>query len=119
MTIFDIVSSVLFTKKKNCLSSHDQESAFSPYLLNRWASMYSPDVACRANILNKYLGVFDNKVDLYNLFVAVLPKVAPKRIQYFKKNKKDVDIDNNIELLSKSYEISKREVANYIAFLKN
>jgi hypothetical protein len=119
MTIFDIVSSVLFTKKKNCLISQDQESAFSPYLLNRWASMYSPAVAVRANILNKYLGIFDNKVDLYNLFVAVLPKVTPKKIQYFKKVKKDVDIDSNIELLSKSYEVSKREITNYIAFLKN
>ena len=61
MTIFDFISSVLFTKKRNCLSTIDEENEFSPYMLNRWCSMYSPTVATFSNILNKYLGIFENK----------------------------------------------------------
>ena len=118
MTIFDIVNSILFNKNKNCLTNQDEENIFSPYLVNRWVSMYSPTTALQSNIINKYLGIFDNKIDLYRMFVNIMPKVSPRKIIYFKKNKKDVEVDANIELLAKSYEISEREINNYIAFLK-
>lgn len=119
MTIFDIIAGILFTKKNTCLSSIDEESSFSPYLINRWASMYSPKVALVSNTINKYLGIFDNKQDLYSLFAAVLPKVPSKRIQYFKKVKREADEkDENINLISKNLELSTREIEQYIAFLK-
>lgn len=120
MTIFDVIASVLFKNKKNCLTSHDEESTFSPYLVNRWASMYSPQLAKEANTLNKYVGIFENKLDLYNLFVAYYSKVSPKKIQYFKKVKKTNDEeDQTIALYAKNLELSKREINEYIAFLKN
>jgi hypothetical protein len=119
VTIFDIIASVLFKNKKNCLSSLDEESTFSPYLVNRWASMYSPQLAKEANILNKYLGIFENKLDLYNLFVAYYPKVSPKKIQYFKKIKKTgEEEDQTLALYAKNLELSKREITEYLAFLK-
>lgn len=80
--------------------------------------MYSPVTALQSNIINKYIGIFDNKIDLYHFFISIMPKVAPKKITYFKKIKKEVDADTNVELLAKSYEISQREINNYIAFLK-
>jgi len=119
MTIFDFISSVLFTKKQNCLNTVDEEGEFSPYMLNRWCSMYSPTVATFSNVLNKYLGVFDNKRDLYNLFVAVMPKVSSKRISYIKKGKEEKKEENNdIVMLANNLEISKREINQYIAFLE-
>ena len=118
--IFDLIASILFNKRKNCLNSLDEESTFSPYLINRWASMYSPQLAKEANTLNKYIGIFDSKLDLYNLFVAYYTKVSPKKIQYFKKTKKTTEEeDQSIALYAKRFELSKREINEYLAFLKN
>ena len=117
MTIFDFISSTLFTKQKTCLNSVDEESDFSPYMLNRWCSMYSTTTATVSNILNKYLGTFENKKDLYSLFVAVMPKVQSRRISYIKKVKEEKkDEDENIDLLASNLELSKREINQYIAF---
>lgn len=81
--------------------------------------MYSPKLALQSNIINKYLGVFENKQELYSLFVTLFPKVPSKRIQYFKKVKKEnTEKDDNIALISKNLELSTREVEQYIAFLK-
>jgi hypothetical protein len=117
MGIFDFISSVLFTKEKNCLQTVDQESEFSPYMLNRWVSMYSPSVAVFSNILNKYLSVFESKTDLYNLFVGVLPQVKSKRITYIKKVKQEkVEENLDIKLIANNLELSEREINQYIAF---
>jgi hypothetical protein len=117
MTIFDFISSVLFTKEKTCLTSVDEESNFSPYMLNRWCSMYSKTTATFSNIINRYLGVFDDKKDLYSLFVAVMPKVSSKRISYIKKVKEDKKDENtDIAMLANNLELSKREINQYIAF---
>jgi hypothetical protein len=117
MVIFDFISSVLFTKEKNCLQTVDQESDFSPYMVNRWVSMYSPSVAVFSNILNKYLTVFENKKDLYSLFVGVLPHVKTKRIAYIKKVKQEkVEENIDIKLIADNLELSEREINQYIAF---
>jgi hypothetical protein len=117
MTIFDFISSTLFTKKKTCLNSVDEEGEFSPYMLNRWCSMYSPMAATFSNILNKYLGVFESKRDLYSLFVAVMPKVSSRRIAYIKKIKEEKKEENSdIEMIASNLELSKREINQYIAF---
>jgi hypothetical protein len=117
MTIFDFIASVLFTKEKTCLNSIDEESSFSPYMLNRWCSMYSKTTATFSNILNRYVGIFEDKKDLYSLFVAVMPKVSSKRISYIKRIKEEkIEENNNIELLAYNLELSKREINQYIAF---
>jgi hypothetical protein len=120
MTIFDIISSIIFTKKKNCLLTVDDETAFSPYLVNRWLSMYSPSLALTANKVNKYLGVFESKNDLFTLFFNMFPKVKTKKINYIKKIKpKEKEIDEKLPLLAKTHELSQREISQYIAFLKS
>jgi hypothetical protein len=117
MTIFDFISSVLFTKEKACLTSVDEESNFSPFMLNRWCSMYSKNTATFCNIINRYLGVFEDKKDLYGLFVAVMPKVPSKRISYIKKIKEEKKEENSdIEMLANNLELSEREIKQYIAF---
>lgn len=120
MTIFDIIGDLLFTKKGNCLNTVDEESDFQPYIVNRWLSMYSADTAKHSNILNKYLGIFENKKELYNLFKAVFPKVPYKKISYIKKVKEaKTEQDENIKLVAKNLELSEREISQYIAFFNN
>ena len=118
MTIFDFISDILFTKKKS-LTSIEEEGEFSPFLVNRWISMYSPANVNMCNKLNKYLGIFESKKDLYNLFFASFSKLPYKKITYFKRKKaeKDEKIDN-IELLAKAKELSQREIKEYIETLK-
>ena len=114
MTIFDFINDVLFTKK-NTMQSLDDESTFSPYMLNRWISMYSPAMAQDCNIINKYLGAFENKKDLFNLFIATFKKVPFKRINYIKKYKEEKKEEcEQLNLLAKSYELSKREIKQYL-----
>ena len=114
MTIFDFINDVLFTKK-NTMQSLDDESTFSPYMLNRWISMYSPEMAQDCNIINKYLGAFENKKDLFNLFIATFKKVPFKRINYIKKYKEEKKEEcEQLNLLAKSYELSKREIKQYL-----
>ena len=120
MTIFDFINSLLFTKNKNCLTSQDQESAFSPYMVNRWASMYSPAVALKCNIINKYHSLFEDKKMIFAMFLNILPKVKSKRINYIKKQKeKQTETDNILQLVAGNLELSQREINDYIAFLKN
>lgn len=118
MTIFDLISNIAFTKKKSNLESYDEEAQFIPYMVNRWLSMYSPQLALITNKLNRYIGTFDNKQQLYKLFVATIPKVPFKRIPYIKKKEHKNDENENIFALAKNMELSTREVNTYIDFLK-
>jgi hypothetical protein len=79
--------------------------------------MYSKTTATFSNIINRYLGVFDDKKDLYSLFITVMPKVSSKRISYIKKVKEDKKDENaDIAMLANNLELSKREINQYIAF---
>ena len=118
MTIFDFIADIISYKKKSCLVTVDDESSFSPYLVNRWLSMYSPSVAKLSNCINKYLGIFDSKLDLYNLFVATFPKLPNKKINYFKRKKEEkTEVDEKVPLLAKTFELSQREILEYINML--
>ena len=64
--------------------------------------------------------MFENKKDLYNLFVATLPKVSSRRIVYIKKTKETKKEENpDIELIANNLELSEREINEYIAFNQN
>lgn len=119
MTIFEIISNIIFSKNKNCLNTVEEESEFQPYLVNRWLSMYSADIAKTSNIINKYLGIFDTKKELFNLFCSIFPRVPYKKITYFKKNKEQKNIENEeiISLISRNKELSKREIREYVNML--
>ena len=117
MTIFDFISDILFTKKKNLFTVED-ESEFSPYLVNRWISMYSNLTVNTCNILNKYLGIFESKRDLYNLFYNSFSRVPYKKISYFKRKKIEQDKNDNIPLIAAAKGLSQREIKDYIHTLQ-
>ena len=120
MTIFDFISDILFTKKRN-LNTIDEEQEFSPYLINRWLSMYSTSWAKECNKINKYLSVFENKRDLYTLFFNVMPRVPSKKIQYFKKTKESKDAEQEIKIKTFAHnsELSTREIREYMHTLNS
>lgn len=88
MTIFQYLNSLLYSKKKidmNC----DDESQFNLFMVNRWSSMYSPEMANYINeTSNKYWSLFDDKQNQYNYLYNLLPRLRFKKIAYLKKIKK-------------------------------
>jgi len=119
MTIFDFIKDILFTKSKASFNNIDSESIFTPYMLNRWASMYSNTLTLYCNILNKYYQFSAEKADIFNLFLHVFPKVKQKKIFYIKKTKpaEKTDEDVNTTLIANSLEISQREAMLYKSML--
>ncbi len=117
-TIFDYINDILFHKTGSKLSNIDDESQFNLYLINRWLSMYSPDVAMIVNSTGNWLyPIFEDKKLYYNFLVNVIPKLKRKHIPYIKKVKKEEESDeNNVELLAQTLELSRREINDYIDY---
>lgn len=116
-TIFNYIDSVLFSKKKlNKLN--EEETEFNLYMLNRWCSMYSPDIAQVVNeTTNQCQEFFTLKQDQYDFCFNMLPKRKKKKIEYFKKEKPENKTEDElIPALSKKLELSKREIKEYIDF---
>lgn len=85
MTIFDFLSSVLTSKKYIELDT-ECEKEFNLYMMNRWLSMYSPDVAGLINATtNQWWSIFDNKQEQYNFLLHLIAKRKFKKINYIKK----------------------------------
>jgi hypothetical protein len=118
--IFDYINDILFIKKGDKLSNIDDESQFNLYLINRWLSMYSPEIATVVNSTGNWLySIFEDKKLYYNFLINVVPKLQRKHISYIKKVKPDEspeESNNNVELLAQSLEISRREINDYIHY---
>ncbi len=115
--IFTIINDIIFGKKGTILENVEDEDQFNGYLVNRWVSMYSPDNARVINeTTNKYYNVFDTKREWYDYMVKIIPTGSPGRIHYIKKEKrKEVkNYDEIVKYLAKRFELSKREVQQYI-----
>ena len=113
MSIFDILNSILFSKKKIDLNLEDENTLGGPFMLNRWISMYSKEMCSIVNnFLNKQY-LFDDKNELYNFYLNFLPKQKFKRINYIKKVKKEKE-----DTVSKKREfLSERELNLYVDLL--
>lgn len=117
MTIFDYISSILFTKNKTAAATIDTENEFSPYLVNRWISMYSPACAKLSNVVNQYIGSL-SKSEIYSLCICVFGRVPSKRINYFKRQKEEAESDEDIiKKIAVARELSAREIKEYFKLL--
>jgi hypothetical protein len=114
-TIFNFIDSVLFNKKK-LNTINEGETQFNLYMLNRWCSMYSSDIAHIVNeTSNKYGKLFQTKQEQYEFLLNMLPRVKKKRINYIKKVKEEPQKeDNELSLLAKGLEVSIRELEENI-----
>ena len=117
LNIFEILNDIIVTKKGNLLDNVEDEDQFLPYIVCRWLSMYSPEYAQIINdTTNKHYNVFDTKREWYDYLIKILPKGSPGRIHYIKKEKrKDINnFDEIVKFLAKRFEISRREVEQYL-----
>ena len=114
--MFKILNDILYTKKGNLLDNIDSESEFNGYMINRWASMYSPHMAQLVNLtVNRLYSIFPTKRDNYRFLVSFPPKVKFQRINYIKKPSREKSEDTEvINMLAKNLELSKREIRYYI-----
>ena len=84
-------------------------------MINRWVSMYSPNIAEIINhTTNRLFPIFETKKDNYKFLLAVLPKCNFRRIRYIKKVKRDKEDDAAVQMIAKNLELSKREINYYI-----
>ena len=86
-------------------------------MMNRWVSMYSPQMATIINYTtNIYYSVINSKRDHLKFMLNVIPKSKIYRINYIKKKKvtKDNDISDIVKYLAEQLELSEREIKYYI-----
>ena len=113
--LFDLIDKILFSKKKIDVNIDDE--SIHPYIINRWVSMYSPDMTVIVNNTGNWLyNVFDSNRMYYKFLQTLLPRVKNKRIFYIKKAKKqsnepqkDNEIDN-LNVLCNNMQRSRREI---------
>lgn len=113
-TIFTFLDSILFDKQLNNRIKYE-EAPYNPYMANRWASMYSTDVAEIVNeTTNRYWAQIPLKEDHYKFLLYLLPKQKRKKISYIKKTKEEKSTEtSNSSLIAKNLELSTREIDLY------
>ncbi len=114
--LFDYINSILYKSKLN-EKIHSTNTEYNQYLINRWLSMYSPDVANVVNATVNVYGFVLEKHEHYEFLLNLLNRCKSKKINYIKKSKSEKEEDD-IEEFSQHYEISKREVKEMIDLLK-
>ena len=103
MTIFDILSSILFTKKPIELNL-ENEKEFNLFMVNRWISMHSPEKAALINsTTNKWWSLFDTKQQQFDFLMHLLNKSKYKKIDYIKKAAKQKKTEDEKQMLEKSF----------------
>tara|TARA_R110000796_G_scaffold43431_4_gene106750 strand:- start:1767 stop:2141 length:375 start_codon:yes stop_codon:yes gene_type:complete len=116
MNFFQIQNKLFYSKKDNAgYLDQEGESAFVPFLLNRWLSFYNKDTPQFVNeTLNKYTGLFEDKQELYRLYYNLIPRLRYKKVTYIKKVKKQKDEDDDLLIIAKNNKLSVRELKQYV-----
>ena len=119
-TIFDFINDILYHKRGDLLDNIEHEGQYNSYMMNRWISMYSPQHATLLNLTsNRLYPVLSTKEYSYKFLLNVIPKSKPRRINYIKKAKHEKSSESDqIDILAKNLELSKREINVYIKAAK-
>ena len=114
-TIFSILADV--TSKKTNPNSYTEGDwkAYNSYMLNKWLSM-NPNVSEIINFIQKYYSL--DKTIHYKLLSDILPK-QKLFSKYIKGKKMDKYNPELVTIVSKHYEISKREAKLYIDLFRD
>lgn len=120
MNFFDILRSLLFVKKTaNDLCSEGLQQ-FTPYMVNRWVSFYDNSKTIFINeTFNRFASLFEDKSEMYKLYLNLIPQSKFKKINYIKKKKETQDEDPNVAVIAKNNMLSKREIQQYIDLTNN
>jgi hypothetical protein len=113
-TVFDYIDSILY-KKPLRKTDIDYSSNYNIYLINRWLSMYSPDLCNIVNSTVNTFGKYLSKQEHYNLLYNLIGKCSKKKINYIKKAKQNSKDDlESINEIADMLEISPREAKELI-----
>lgn len=120
-TIFNYIDDLLFNKKRKFINIVNDDINFNQFMINRWASMYSPVIAkLLNNTTNRLSGCFETKEQFYKFIDSIIPKLKFKRLYYIKKIKHNKEDDpEHVDLLAKRLELSQREIKLYYEFQNN
>ena len=116
-TIFTYLSNILYKKSDNVFSNIDSEDTYNHYMMCRWLSMHSPQVAKVVNDTANWLyPIFNTKEESYKFLNTIIPHQNFRRINYIKKNKKNTAEKGEtiVNIIAQNMEISKREVNLYV-----
>jgi len=91
---------------------------YVPFLINRWISFSSNPGTVAINDTVNQLGSAITKEQHFKLLLTIFPKMKyMSRVKYIKKVKKETtEEDVRIAMLSRTLEISKKEVKQLLAF---
>lgn len=114
--MFQHLNAILY-KSKLAIDDINENSEFTPYLVQRWCTMHSPAVTTLVNeTTNKYWPVLNDKMSWFITLNTVIPKCKFKKINYIKKSKKELESNEKaqIQKIANNLEISSRELISYI-----
>lgn len=117
--MFTYLNNVLYKSNKDFidLTKIDDDTTFQPYIIQRWCTMHSTDVAFICNeTSNKYWSVLQSNREWYMLLTTTIPRCNFKKINYHKKIKNEIDSKEKeyIQKIATTLEISSRELISYI-----
>tara|TARA_Y100001963_G_scaffold155246_1_gene245897 strand:+ start:607 stop:1023 length:417 start_codon:yes stop_codon:yes gene_type:complete len=111
MKIFDWLNQVLVQKKSWESFSDSEHKTFSPFMINRFLSM-DTDFIEIVNYFQEYaIGTLEPR-EVYKWYCDVLPK--GKRFNKYIKGKKSSYSKDLIDMLKIHFEVSSREITEYI-----
>ena len=113
MTLFDWLNQILLHKKRWEDFDESEQKTFNTFMINRFLSM-SSDFVDAVNICQVHTYQMKNK-DVYNLYKHLFPK--QKKFLRYIKGKKDKFPKKLLSFLSNHFEVSQREVAEYLEIL--
>ena len=113
MTLFDWLNQILLYKKDWEEFEESEKKTFNTFMINRFLSM-SSDFIDAVNICQEYTYKMEDK-DVYNLYKTLFPK-QKKFLRYIKGSKEKYS-KKLLGFLSKHYEVSQREIVDYIKIL--
>jgi len=120
-TTFNIVDDILFKKPDQYTLTNSDE--FSPYMVQRWASMESPEICTLLNsVYNQRQTAFPDNQMVYDYLKALLPKKRWRKLIYFKKEKKVGDASKEetaLTLAASVLELSKAEIREMLEIFPN
>ena len=115
--MFDCLNKVLYKTKGPDTSNINEKEEFVPYMVQRWGSMYSPQIAILINeTSNRHWTILNDKEMWFNYMHGVVPVCKFKRFSYIRK-KKEEKAQIKKDILGKvatNLELSSRELNLYI-----
>ena len=115
MTLFDWLNQILLHKKNWEEFSEVEQKTFNTFMINRFLSM-SEDFVDAVNICQEHTFQMEDK-DVYNLYKKLIPK--QKKFLRYIKGKKDNYSKKLLKFLAKHYQVSQREIIDYMPMIDN